>query len=111
MSMAMEPLEEKVDSLSTASFALTLKYQVPSAKAVVCVKEAVVAVELLTPDANEELVDHSNIYGSVLCKPAPESVEAVHVHVGVVSVDPELVDGVPGVEGAVVSTTTVPEAE
>ena len=111
VSMALEPFEEKLDSLSTASFALALKYHVPSAREVVCVNEAVEAVELLTPDTNEESVDHSNIYASVLCKPAPESVEAVHVHSGVLSDVGVVADGVPGVVGTVVSTSTEELAE
>ena len=104
VSIAREPLLEKADSLSVASFAFTLKYHVPSAREGVCVNEAVVAGELLTPEINDESVDHSNIYDSVLCKPAPESVEAVHVHVGVVSDVGEVAEGVPGVVGDVAST-------
>ena len=66
MSIAMEPLAEKADSLSTASFALTLKYHVlSSVSSVVWVKVAVAAVEELTFAAKEESVDHSTMYASV----------------------------------------------
>ena len=52
----------------------------------------------------------STVYG-VVAKPTPLSVEAVHVHSGVVSVVKEVEAGVPGVVGAVVSITTVPLEE
>ena len=45
------------------------------------------------------------------CKPAPESVEAVQVQTGVLSDVGEVAEGVPGVEGAVVSTKTDELAE
>ena len=45
------------------------------------------------------------------CKPAPESVEADQVQAGVVSEEGEVVEGVPGVVGPAVSTTTVELAE
>ena len=61
-------------------------------------------MELLTPEAKEESVDHSTIYASVECNPEPASVETIHVHVGVWLVVGEVVDGVPGVVGTVVST-------
>ncbi len=47
----------------------------------------------------------------VAWRPDPPSVDAVQVQAGVVSVVGVVAEGVPGVEGAVVSTTTVPEAE
>ena len=44
-------------------------------------------------------------------RPEPESVDASQVQAGVVSVVGEVVEGVPGVVGPVVSTTTVELAE
>ena len=49
-----EPELEYADSLSTWSLALTLKYQVPSARAVVWVKELVEEVEDETPEEKSD---------------------------------------------------------
>ena len=58
----------------------------------------------------EELSHHWTVYG-VDARPEPESVEAVQVNVGVVSVSSEEVVGVPGTVGAVVSTMKAMDPE
>ena len=65
-----------------------------------------VEVEVLTPGANVESVDHWTVYAGE-AKPDPVSVEALQLQVGVVSRVGEVVVGVPGLEGLVVSTLTV----
>jgi len=104
------PLLEYDDVLPKLSLALTRKYQVPWVSADECVKLAVADVDDETPLPKSEACDHSTVYG-VLSSPAPPSVEAVHVQLGVVSAVGVVVPGVPGVDGAVVSTTTVPVIE
>src|SRR5262245_8515807 len=103
------PFEEYEEKLSSASFAFTLKYQVASDKVDECVNEFVLAAEVDTPELKPESCDHSTVYVSLLAKPEPESVEAVQVQVGVVSLVGVVVDGVPGVVGPVVSTVKVSE--
>ena len=68
-----------------------------------CVNELVVEVLLDTPDAKLDDCDQSTAYG-VVASPLVASVLAVHVQVGVVSAVGLVVDGVPGVVGAVTST-------
>ena len=105
VSIKAEPLLEYAELLETASVANALKYQVPSAKATECVYELVVEVAVLEAQpVKAESVHHCTEYGVVPCKPAPVSVEAVKLQVGVLSAVGVMVEGVPGTEGAVVST-------
>ena len=68
-------------------------------------------VAVLAPHpVKPESVHHSIVYG-VAANPAPESVDAVHVQAGVESAVGVVVDGVPGVVGAVVSISTLPFEE
>jgi hypothetical protein len=53
-----EPLEEYEEGFPKMSVALTLKYQVPSVKAVEWVKELVAEVSELTPVIKFESSDH-----------------------------------------------------
>ena len=101
-----DPLDEFDDSFPAASVVFTLKYHVPSVSGVVWVKLFVVEVLLDTPEAKLDDCDHCTVYG-VAASPLVASVLAVHVHVGVVSAVGEVVDGVPGVEGAVTSIVNV----
>ena len=67
----------------------------------------VLMVSLVTPLLKSLCVDQSTVYAG-LARPLPPSVEAAHVQDGVVSVVGEVVDGVPGVDGTVVSISTLP---
>ena len=63
-------------------------------------------VEVLVFEAQPvklEFVHHCTEYGVEL-RPDPESEDALQLQVGVVSLVGDVVDGVPGVSGAVVST-------
>ena len=53
---------------------------------------------------NPESVHHCTEYGVVACRPDPPSVLAVQDQVGVLSEVGVVVEGVPGTDGAVVST-------
>ena len=69
----------------------------------------VAEVSVLAPQPlKPESWHHSTVYG-VAASPESESVEAVHVQVGVLSELGSVVEGVPGVEGAVVSTKKGPK--
>ena len=68
-------------------------------------KEFVVLVEAETPELKPELCDHWTVY-AVVARPVPPSVEAVQDQTGAVVLDGVVVEGVPGVVGAVVSITS-----
>src|SRR5688572_14973098 len=83
VSMITGPSTEYAEALSTASYARTRKYQVPSARSVGTVKE-VVSEE---PDCRSPLkvgsVDHWMSYGLKVRMPVPPSVDGCQVSVGV----------------------------
>lgn len=101
-------LEDAYGELFPAmSLALTRKYHVPSASEVVCVKEFVLEKAVLASQpVKPASVHHCAAYAG-LASPEPESVEASHDHVGLLLLVGEVVDGVPGVDGGVVSMVYV----
>ena len=82
---------------------MALKCHVPSVSAEEWVKLLVAEVEVEQFAVKPESEHHCVVYG-VAANPEPESVEAVNVQVGVVSLVGVVVEGVPGTDGAVVST-------
>jgi len=104
ISITTVPLDDQADSFPSVSAALTLMYQVPSLRLLLWVNELVALVLLPVTLLKSLLSSHCTVYG-VPAKPLPPSVLAVHVQDGVRSVVGVVVDGVPGVEGAVASST------
>lgn len=104
------PAVLKLELLPVASVVKTREYHVPSVNTVLCVNEEVLLVEADTLLLKLTLGDHCSVYG-VGANPDPESVDAVHVQVGVAELVGLVVTGVPGVVGAEVSTlkATPPE--
>ena len=94
------------ESLPASSEAITRKYHVPSAKLAGCVNDVPFVLADSTPRTNDALWLHCTVYAG-LARPEPLSDALAHVHVGRWLFVGVVVDGVPGVVGAVVSTIYV----